>query len=367
MAMTATEGRNEKWIETGFFQGYGPFTLKEWVHDSFLTLVKNPFWPGDAVVPTPKVDEVRYTFIDSSPALAEYESGNMDVATVPTGDFERIVNDPTYADQLRDTMTLGTEFYSFNTLVEPTDDVRVRQALSLALDREALVTSIWKTGVVAPYFTNPGCAGAPKTDKYPDLGVKYNPEKAKALLDEYLKEKGKTADQLSIVLMFNTSENNKKIAEAAQQMWKDNLGITVQLTNQEWKVYLKARSDGKENIYRGSWVQDYPDANNFWADVWAPNGGYQDVSDWPVADYKQYKPGVNTVYDHFLDLIKQAASETDPEKRTELYAQIEKIFVEEQAIAAPMRWYASKVLVSPRVQDTVSITGYDRYEKWEIK
>src|SRR5512141_3239411 len=101
--------------------------------------------------------------------------------------------------------------------------------------------------------------------KFPDLGVKYDPAKAKELLDAYLKEKGLTADQLNLTLMFNTSESHAKRAEAIQQMWKDNLGVNVSLANQELKVYLQQRKDpaSKVNMFRSSWVQDYPDANNF--------------------------------------------------------------------------------------------------------
>lgn len=370
-----TEGRGERWTETGFYQGYGPFTLKEWVHDSEISIVKNPFWPGDAVVPSPKIDEVHWKLVDVSGALAEFEAGNLDVSGIPSGDLDRILNDPKYADMLRNTYTLGTEFYAFNTTKAPTDDVRVRLALALAVDREALVKNVTKTGEPARWFTHPGVAGAPKPEKFPNLGLTYDPQRAKALLDEYLKEKGLTADQLDITLVFNTSESHRRKAEAVQAMWKENLGINVQLTNQEWKVYLKQRKAGNENIYRGSWVQDYPDANNFLREVFTDNNGtpgaYQDVVNWPVAENAEgkivYTPGSNPLYDKFVELVKAAAKETDPEKRMQLYADAENILVNEAAVILPLYWYADKVLVSPRVLDTPSITGYDRYEKWDIK
>lgn len=190
-----------------------------------------------------------------------------------------------------------------------------------------------------------------------------------------MKEKGLTADQLDITLVFNTSESHRRKAEAVQAMWKENLGINVQLTNQEWKVYLKQRKAGNENIYRGSWVQDYPDANNFLREVFTDNNGtpgaYQDVVNWPVAENTEgkivYTPGSNPLYDKFVELVKAAAKETDPEKRMQLYADAENILVNEAAVILPLYWYADKVLVSPRVLDTPSITGYDRYEKWDIK
>jgi len=232
--------------------------------------------------------------------------------------------------------------------------VRVRQALSLAIDRESLLKNVNKgDGEVAPWYCNPGATGCPSLEKYPDLGVKYNPAKAKELMDAYLKEKGITADKLEIVLMFNTSEEHQKRAEAVQQMWKTTLGINVKLTNQERKVYLKQRSEGAQNIYRSSWVQDYPDANNFMKDVFGdPDSSYAAVVKWQN--------------EKFQKLITDAARETDPDKRMAMYAEAEKILVVEDAVLTPLYWYRSPGLVQPYVKHPLSITGYEQYEKWDI-
>jgi oligopeptide transport system substrate-binding protein len=351
-----TEARGDRWTEQGFYQGYGPFVLKEWVHDYYLTLAKNPFWPGTDSVPVAKLDEVRLTFLDVSTAFAEYEAGNLDIASIPSGDMDRVMADPAYADQVQDVIELGTEFYAFNVQLAPTDDARVRRALSMAIDRQSIVENVNKSGIPAPFFTNKGAAGAPKPEQYPDLGITYDPEGAKALLDEYLAETGQTAEELRITLLFNTTEMNKARAEAIQAMWKDALGVTVELINQERAVFLEMREQGNENIYRSSWVQDYPDANNFLFDTFAPGGGYADVVDWTEGE----------AYERFVELLRQAATETDPQARMELYAQAERIFVMEEAIVAPIYWYASPVLVKPHVMDTPSITGYDHWEKWDL-
>ncbi len=360
-----SEGRGNKWTETGFYQGYGPFTLKEWVHDASITLIKNPFWPGDAVVPSPKIDEINWRIINSSPALAEFEAGNLDVSPIPSGDQDRILADPNLAKMVSYTYTLGTEFYSYNTQLAPTDDVRVRQALSMSINTQSLLDNVVKDGKVAPFFTNPGAAGGPKPDQYPDMGIKYDPEKAKALMQEYLTEKGKQASDVTVALMFNTSENNKKIAEAVQGMWKDTLGINVDLTNQEWAVFKVSRKDGQSNVYRSSWVQDYPDANNFLYEVFGPGAAYQDVVDWPY-DPKNGTDYTNPAYDKFMSLLEAAAVETDPAARMSMYADAEQILVHDQAVVMPLYWYSSRILVQSRVQDTQSNTGYDRYEKWDI-
>jgi oligopeptide transport system substrate-binding protein len=347
-----TEARGGRWVETGFFQGYGPYTLKEWVHDANLTLVKNPFWPGAENIPVAKIDEVDYRILDSSAAFAEFEAGNMDVTAVPEGDRERVRADPKYQPMLETDTSGGTEFYSFNTKLAPTDDVRVRQALSLAIDRKALTEQVNQgAGVPAQWFCQPGMAACPTMDKYPDLGVKYDPEKAKQLLDEYLKEKGTTADKLQLMLMFNTSEANKKRAEAIQNMWKTVLGLDVQMTNQETKVYYAQRKQGKENIYRSSWVQDYPDANNFDKEVFGQGGAYSEVVKWQSDQYDA--------------LMAQASNETDSAKRMDLYAQAEKILINDDAVIAPLYYYSTPYLFQPNIKHPVSKTGYWYYEKWD--
>src|SRR5687767_7446153 len=277
-----TEAAADRWTEQEFFQGYGPYTLKEWVHDSNLSLIKNPFWPGTETVPQAKIDEIQFRFLDASPALAEFDAGNLDITGIPSEEWDRIHADPAYTDMIRPVYTLGTEWYGFNTKLAPTDDQRVRLALSLAIDRETLVKNVNKGGIPARFFTNPGAAGGPKPELYPDGGVKYDPERAKALLDEYLAEKNLTAEDLNLTLMANSTEGNQKTGEAIVGMWKDVLGIDVTFVTQERAVYLDTRQEGQENIYRNSWVQDYPDANNFLFDVFGLNAAFTDVVDWPI-------------------------------------------------------------------------------------
>ena len=349
-----TQGRGDKWTEPGFFQGYGPYVLKDWIHDSTLSLAKNPFWPGADNIPVAKIDEIQWRFMDAGPALAEFEAGNLDAAGVPSTDMDRIKADAKYKTMLEPYYELGTEFYAFNTKLAPTDDVRVRQALSMAIDRKGLIDNVNKgSGEPAQWFCHPGATGCPNMAKYPDLGVKYNPAKAKELMDAYLKEKNTTADKLEIVLMFNTSSSHQKRAEAIQQMWKQTLGVNVKLTNQEWKVYLVQRKEGKQNIYRGSWVQDYPDANNFDRDVFGPGGGYSDVVDWQN--------------DKFNELVAKAATEADPAKRMAMYADADKILVMDDAAIAPLYWYSGLDLYLPSVKHPQSMTGYNHYEKWDIQ
>ncbi len=355
-----TEARGDRWTETGFFQGYGPYTLKEWIHDASITLVKNPFWPGTDSVPQAKIDEITWTMLDEAPAFAEYEAGNLDSAGVPLADIDRVKADPVLSQELKIAPVLCTYYYGFNTKAPVVDDVRVRRALSMAIDRQSLIDNVLKGGQEpAQWFSRPGLAGAPTMETHPDLGVKYNPEEAKKLLDEYLQEKGLTADQLDLTLMFNTASGHQKIAEAIQQMWKDGLGINVKLTNQEWKVYLETIRDPQATpqIWRLGWCQDYPDANNFVREVFSKGGS---------ANPKE-GGGVNWENPKFEELVVQAAREQDPAKRVELYAQAEQILVWEDAVIAPIYWYTRVTVTKPYVQRTFSVLGgLEHIEKWDI-
>jgi oligopeptide transport system substrate-binding protein len=366
-----TQAAADQWTEQEFFQGYGPFTLKEWVHDASLTLIKNPFWPGNETVPQPKIDEIQFRFLDASPALAEFDAGNLDITGIPSEEWDRIHADPAYADMIRPVYTLGTEWYGFNNKLAPTDDQRVRLALSLAIDRDLLVKQVVKGGIPAQFFTNPGAAGGPKPEQYPDAGIKYDPERAKELLNEYLTEKNLQPADLKLTLMANSTEGNQKTGEAIVGMWKDTLGIDVTFVTQERAVYLDTRTEGKENIYRNSWVQDYPDANNFLFDVFGLNAAFTDVVDWPINvglnTSEEYKPGSNPNFDKFTELLQQAANEQDAQKRMDLYAQAEQILLVDEAVVAPLYWYTDDILIRPEIKDTESITGYDHWEKWDIQ
>lgn len=356
------EERGDKWTETGFFQSYGPYTLKEWIHDSYITLVANPFWPGIESAPTPKIQEVTWLMLDASPAMAEYESGNTESVAVPLADMDRVKADPELSAQLVVAPDFCTYYYGFNTSAPVVNDVRVRRALSMAIDRQSLIDNVLKGGQEpAQWFSRPGLAGAPTMETHPDLGIKSDPAAAVAELQSYLDEMGTTAAELDLTLMFNTSEGHRKIAEAIQQMWKDTLGVDVKLVNQEWKVYLDTiKGADTPQIYRLGWCLDYPDANNFIRENFAPNGSAN-----PFTDGKP-SGGVFYENDAFNELLLEAAREQDPVQRVELYAQAEEILVVEDAVIAPIYWYTRNTLTKPYLTRTFSTGGQEYIEKWDV-
>jgi oligopeptide transport system substrate-binding protein len=357
-----TEARGDRWTETGFQQSYGPFVMKEWVHDAFITLVPNNLWVETEEIPMPVIDEVTWYFLDNTAAFAEYEAGNMDVTRVPLADIDRVKVDPVYSQELHIAPQLSTYYYGFNTEAEHVSDIRVRRALSMAVDRQSLVDNVTKGGQEpAQWFCRPGLVACPTMESHPDLGVKYDPETARALLQEYMDENGLTIEDVDITLMFNTGSGNQKIAEAIQGMWHEVLGLNVNLTNQEWKVFLKTtKSPDAPQVYRSGWNLDYPDANNFTFEVTASGG-----NDNPV-DADGVKGGLHWYNEEFEQLVRLAAAERDPEQRIEYYAQAEQILAYEDAAIIPIYWYTQVNVTKPHVVRTYSNTGSQHIEKWDI-
>jgi len=354
--------QGERWTEPGFFQSYGPFTVSEWIHDSTLTLVKNPFWPGTDALPSPMLDKIVFSMLDEAAAFSDYEAGNLDSVAVPSADLDRVRADPVLSAELYNGVNLCSYYYGFNTTAPFVDDVRVRRALSMAVDRKSLVENVLKGGQQpAQWFARPGLAGAPTMADHPDTGIKSDPVAAKAELQSYLDEKGLTLDQVDITLMFNTSSGHQRIAEAIQQMWKDTLGLTVKLANQEWGVYL-ATTKGADTpqVWRMGWCPDYPDANNYDREVFAPNGSANPYTDGAPSGGIFWK---NQAYE---DLLALAAVETDNTARVDLYAQAEDILVYTDAVIIPIYWYARNTVTKPYVVRTFGVGGSEEYSKWDI-
>lgn len=360
-----TEAAGDRWTETGFNQGFGPYALKEWVHDSFITIVRNPFWPTDvASVPTPKIEEVTWTMLDETASFANFETGETDATAVPLADIDRVKADPVLSKELKIAPNLCTYYYGFNTKAPVVDDVRVRRALSMAINRQALIDNVLKgEQVPAQWFSRPGLAGAPTLEDHPDLGIKSDPEAAKKELQSYLDEKGLKAGDLDLTLMFNTSSGHQKIAEAIQQMWKDTLGVNVKLVNQEWAVYLKTiRGKDTPQIWRLGWCPDYADANNFIREVFSVGGsGNPDTN----GDGKPVG-GINWKDDAFQAKLLEAAKEMDPVKRVNLYAEAEKMLVVDEAAIAPIYWYTRVTVTKPYVTRTFGSAGQESVDKWDI-
>ncbi len=347
------------WYEPETFQSYGPFALKAWDHGQSVTIIKNPFWPGTDNIPVPTIDEVQMLILEASAAFANFEAGTTDVSAVPLADLDRIRADAALSEALYVGPQGCTYIFGINTSKPPVDDARVRRALSMALNRQALIDNVLKGGQEPAYFfaRQDILAAAPKAVDYPQYAITEDYEAARALLQEYLDEKGITLDQMEpITFMHNTSEGHAAIAQAAQQMWAENLGINVTIQNQEWAIYLETIKNDVEapQVFRYGWCLDYTDTHNFLYDVIHTN-----VRELGLSWYDENAQ-------RFDDLVLQAMTETDLQTRTDMYAEAEYLLTNESAAIIPVYFYTSLNMTQPWVTRTYSHFGQQYFEKWDI-
>lgn len=337
------------WIEPENIASYGPWAVKEWVHDESLTMIANPFWPGTDAIPQPSIDEIEFLFLDLDPQLAAYEAGELDVSEVPVTAIDRIKADPVLSQELHSAFGTCTYYYGFNQELPLFQDARVVRAFSMALDRQSIVDNITRRGETpAGFFTLPTMVAAPHQEDYPDWAIHTDPEAAAALFNEYLTETGQNASDITVTILYNTSDLHAAVAQAAQQMWSETLGVNVQLASQDFGTYLDLRREA--DIYRAAWCFDYPDTNNWLYDVFASAND-------PDNHFS------NAEYD---SIVEQAAVADTVEARIELYAQAEHILVNTNASIAPIYYYATQDLTKPGIERTYSGITRERYEKWSF-
>jgi oligopeptide transport system substrate-binding protein len=222
---------------------------------------------------------------------------------------------------------LGVYFYWINTEEPPLDDPLVRRALSLAIDRDSLVQFVTRGGQHGSADLVPdGLAG------YKGLHIPvYNPVKARQLLAEAGYATGQ--DLPLVTLSFNTSEGHKQVAEAIQAMWQQELGITVELANQEWKVFLANAEQTNFQICRMGWIGDYADPYTFLELLTSDCGNNH--SNWS-----------STTYD---TLLEQANQQHDAEERLSMLREAEAFALHEQPLI-PLYVYTRTQLIKPYVR-----------------
>lgn len=321
----------------------GPFQLAEYKMGDRAVLAKNEnYWNADNV----KLDEiVCYTIVEESTSLTVYESGELDIITnIPLQEIPQIMaNNPEFHITQRN----GTSFYVFNVKKPPLDDVRVRKALTLAIDRKSIVDNVTKGGETPAVGFVPPVAGMKDTrgnifrEMAPDYGIAVDSSKvdeAKRLLAEAGYPDGKGFPEIDI--SYNTSEANKAIVEGIQEMWKKNLNIHATLTNQEWSVFANNRRNGNFYVARHNWIGDYADPVTF-LDLYNSDGG-NTASQWVSKEYNE--------------LMNKIKTENDPIKRDEALYAAEKMLFDEQ-LFMPIFHHTDKMLVKDYVKDWKKTTA----------
>ncbi len=304
--------------------GTGPFKLKEWKIGESVTLVANDRYHLGA----PKIGQITFSLAGGS-QLTQYENGEIDISGIGINDIERIrdKNEPLSKEYINKPV-LATFYVAFNTQAPPFDDPKVRQAFTMAIDKQNLTDVILKNVITkADGILPPGMPGYNKDLK----GLGFDAAQAKQLIQQ-----SKYAGKLPPI-QFTTSGQGASVGpidEAIIQMWKDNLGVTVEVQQVEPATFLADAKKQKYQMWDAGWEADYPDPENF-----LELNFYSQSS---LNDGKYSNPQVD-------DLLVKARTEQDKAKRVDLYQQAEQIIVNDAAWL-PLFYEQRNEVVKPYVQ-----------------
>ncbi|HET6621099.1 MAG TPA: peptide ABC transporter substrate-binding protein [Dongiaceae bacterium] len=323
------EKYGQDWTKPGNFIGNGAFTLSEWTPQSSLTVVKNPNYYDAANVKLDKI--VFYPTEDIAEEFKRFRNGELDITYEVPSDQVKMI-ESTMKDEYEAKPYLGTYYYVINLTREPLGKQKgLREALSLAIDRETLADKVLNGSFLPGYsWVPPGIPDYP--NHYLDFkDMKQADRLAKA--KELMEKAGYGPDKpLKLEILYNTSENHKKIAIAIQNMWK-KIGVDATLNNQEWQVYLDTRDNKQFDVARAAWIADYVDPVTF-LDLFLSDAGVRND-----AGYN------NPKYD---ELVKDSFNATDPKQRLETLAKAEEIFLDDLPLI-PILYYKTRHMVSKRV------------------
>lgn len=311
----------------------GPFKLTGWEHNAKITLAKNDYYYDKDLV---KLDGIEFSILaDENTAWQKYEGGEFDFLTpLPQAVVAKLKAEGN--PELVIGGELATYYYNLNTRIKPFDNVKIRKALSLTLDRQTICDKIAQGGQLPAEGVVPFGMLDENGKEYRDgVGklIEYNVEEGKRLFEEGLKETGfKREDFSKFTILYNTSEAHKKIAQAAQEMWRNNLGIELQLENVDFQVKLDREKAGDYNISRAGWIGDYIDPMTF-IDLWVSDGAFND------AKYN------NPEYDR---LVKESKATTDQKIRMENMRKAEQMLMADMPVV-PVYFYTMPYAQKPYV------------------
>jgi oligopeptide transport system substrate-binding protein len=323
----------DEWTRPGNSVSNGAYTIAEWVPQSKVVLKKNPnFHDAENV----KIDTViYYPTEDLEEEFKRFRAGELHFTyDVPSDKIK--VAEKEMPEEFSNAPYFGTYFYGINMTREPlAKSLQLRQALALSVNREILTDKITQGGELPAYGWVP--PGVPGYEQQSILGADMTQEQREEKAKQLLAEAGYGPDNpLKVELLYNTSENHKKIAVAIASMWKQTLGVDATLTNQEWKVYLDTREQKQYELTRAAWIGDYLDPSNFMEQHTQAAGTQNDLG------YNNPK---------FDALLVKAAETPDTGTRMKMLADAEAMFLADLPMI-PIYHYTNQHLVSKKV------TGY---------
>ena len=313
----------DRWAQPGTWVGNGPYRLLDWKINDRVSLEKNPLYHSPERIRLQRIDALAVT--RASTAFNLYSSGQADLL------LDKGLIPSLMLPQLRGRADFhpgplfATYFYRFNVTRPPFQDVRVRRAFALAIDKETIVERITRGNEpIAQSLTPRGIA-----DYDPPEGLPSDPTTAQGLLKLAGFPEGRGFPRVS--LLYNKSELNEQIAVEIQAQWKRVLGVEVELRNQEWATYLRSLDELDFDIARSSWVGDYDDPNTF-LDCFVTGRG-NNRTGWSDPTYDS--------------LLNRALAEPNPTKRLQLLASAETILVSQALPIIPLYHFVGCLMFDP--------------------
>ncbi len=349
------EANGDKWatqVET--YIGNGAYKMTEWVQGSHILYTKNEnYWDYDSL----GMKNLKFVLMDDDSAIlnAFTQDEILFADSMPNDEIDawRDKNEFNLQGQL------GTYYISFNVEKEHLDNPKVRQALTLAIDRDFIVTEIGKAGQeAAAAYVATGLTDADSTKEFREVGGNYfdpskeayeaNLQKAKELLVEAGYPDGEGLPTFEY--LYNTDTGHQQIGEALQDMWK-KIGVNIELVSQEWGTFLNTRKNGEYEIARNGWLGDYNDPISF-LDMWITGGGNNDAQ-WSNAEYDE--------------LITKIKASEDTEERYKMMHEAEDLIFEEWMLS-PIYYYVDIFLISDNLDGVWSSPlGYKYFMYASVK
>jgi oligopeptide transport system substrate-binding protein len=328
----AVEAHGEAWTRPGNMISSGAFILRTWKPYDEIVVVRNPMYWDAATV---KLDEIAFYPLEEQTTMMNlYKAGQVDATynhTVPTGWVDSIRHFKDYMNAPE----LALDYYVFNTTRPPFNDVRVRKAFNMAVDKVALAHYMRVTKPSTSFVPEGIFPGYPRPE-----GDPFDPVRARALLAEAgFKDASGQFDPArfpikEVEITYNTAERNKNVAEFIQAQWKQHLKLTVPLKNIEWRTFLSLRESLQyRGVARAGWIGDYLDPYTF-LDLFATPTGNNSTG-WFDPEYAR--------------VLREANRETDPAARYAALARAEKMLLDVQPVM-PLSTNATNFVKKPYVK-----------------
>lgn len=329
------EEHGDSWaVDAKTYIGNGPYKVTEWVPGSHITMTKNKnYWDYKNL----GMENIKFVLMEDDTARlnAFQKKEILFTDDMPNDEIDAWKDKPEFHLEGQ----LGTYYVSFNVQKAPLDNKLVREALTLAIDREFIVKEISKKGEVpAGAFVSLGLSDADPTKEFREVGGDYydpydyegNLEKAKELLAQAGYPNGEGIPQLEY--LYNENTAHKAIGEALQDMWK-KIGVNVSLVSQEWGTFLNTRKNGEYQIARNGWLSDYNDPISM-LDMWITGSGNNDAQ-WS-----------NPEYDALISKIKTS---TDTAERFKMMHEAEDLIFEDSMLC-PIYYYVDLYLIDESIE-----------------